>query len=121
MSNGFIVYITNKEKIAKEIKLFSEELPDELMAQSMDGVYDFKAFQLIAKKNPFKGNSLTTGSDEAIQIEIVNMDIIEKITLNGRYERPDIIIDGLDNYINVFCPPNSNFYIRLNSLTPEII
>ena len=121
MENGFIVDITNSTSIVKEVKLFTSPLPDGISVSTMDKVYNFDTLIKIAQNNEFIGNSITTGLNDGIQIEIVNNNQIEKIILNGRYERPEIRINGNDEFITVMCPPNSNFYIRLNSLPPEII
>lgn len=47
------------------------------------------------------------------------MDKEQDILLNGRYEGSEILIDGYINFIKVYCPANSNFYIRLFSITNE--
>lgn len=121
MGNGFIVYIINSNSIEKVVKLFSNTLPERISVNTMDKVYDFHALQKIAQNNAFIGNSITTGLNDSIELEIVNKNQIEKIILNGRYERSEIRINGNDEFISVLCPPNSNFYIRLNSLPTEII
>lgn len=119
--NGFIVNISNTTNEIQEIKLFTGPIPEGVIVQTMFGDYDFDGLQMAAQIKPFIGNSLTSNSNDGIQMDIVNMDLIEIITLNGRYERPEILIDGQDNYINLICPANSKFYIRLNSLPPEMI
>ena len=78
--------------------------------------YDFDQLQQAAKANPFKGNVLTTDSEQEILIEIVNNGHVEKIMLHGRYEGADMIVDGQHNHIKVWCPENSTFYIRLHTL-----
>jgi hypothetical protein len=82
----------------------------------MDDRYDFEQLQLAAKANPFKGNALTTDSDKEMLIEIVNNGQAEKITLHGRYEGADMILDGQNHHIKVWCPAISSFYIRLLSI-----
>ena len=121
MGNGFIVYIINSNSIEKVVKLFSNTLPERISVNTMDKVYNFDALLKIAQNDAFIGNSITTGLNDGIQLEIVNNNKIEKIILKGRYERSEIRINGNDEFISVLCPPNSNFYIRLNSLPPEII
>lgn len=121
MGNGFIVYITNSTSIEKEVKLFSNTLPEGILVHTLDNVYDFDALQIMAMANPFIGDSLTTNSEESIEIAIVRGNHKEKRTLKGRYEKSEIRVNGNDEFISVLCPPNSNFYIRLNSLPTEII
>jgi hypothetical protein len=121
MGNGFIVTIENNTNTAQEIKLFSGILPEGVSLSTMDKAYNFDALKIMAQNNVFIGNSITTGLDEGIQIEIVNNNQIEKIILNGRYERPKIRINGDDEFILIMCPANSKFYIRLNTLPPETI
>ena len=121
MENGFLIDITNSTNISKEVKLFTGPLPDGITASTMDKVYNFDALQKMAQNIVFIGNSITTGLDEGIEIEIVNNNQIEKVILNGRYERSKIRINGKDEFISIMCPPNSKFYIRLNTLPSEII
>jgi hypothetical protein len=116
MENGFIVNIMNTTAILQEIKLFSGELPEGILVQTLDNNYDFDGLQMAAQVKPFNGNSLTTNTDEALKICIVNMGKEEIIILNGRYEGPKIVIDGNNNFIKVDCPPNVKFYIRLLSI-----
>ena len=117
MENGFIVDITNNTNTEKEVKLFTNSLPEGVSVNTMDNAYDFDNLQKIAQKNGFVGNSITTGFAEGIQIEIVSKGKVEKITLTGRYETPEISINGFDEYVLVTCPANSNFYIRLATLS----
>ncbi len=119
MERGFIVDITNSTSQAQEVKLFAGSLPKGLLVTTMDKAYNFDALQMIAQQNGFVGNSITTGFEEGLQIEIVSNVTVEKVILNGRYEAPDIIINGTDQFILVTCPPNSNFYIRLGMLISE--
>jgi hypothetical protein len=121
MGNGFLIDITNSTSITKEVKLFNGPLPEDVSVNTMDKVYDFDALQKMAQNIEFIGNSITTGLDESIKIEIVNKNQIEKVILNGRYERSEIRINGKDEFISIMCPPNSNLYIRLNTLPSEII
>lgn len=113
IENGFIVNIKNSTTAIQEIKLFSENLPKGVSVNTLDDKYHFEALQLAAQRNLLEGNSLTTNSDEAVQIEIVNDGKVENILLNGRYEGPTIIIDGRTNYIKVLCLAKGEFYIRL--------
>jgi hypothetical protein len=121
MGNGFIVYITNNTGIEKEVKLCSNTLPEGLLVQTPDNAYEFNALQIMAMTRPFTGNSVTTNSDEAIKIAFVRGNQKENVALKGRYEKAEIRINGNDEFISVMCPPNEKFYIRLNSLPPEII
>ena len=119
MENGFIIDITNNTSQAKEVKLFTNSLPEGVSVNTMDKAYDFDDLQKIAQKSGFIGNSITTGLEEGLQIEIANNNKIEKVILNGRYESPEIRINGTDEFVLVACPPNSNFYIRLSMLPLE--
>ena len=121
IENGFIVNIKNSTTAIQEIKLFSENLPECVSVNTINDKYHFEALKLAAQENLFNGNSLTTNSDEAVQIEIVKDGKVEKILLNGRYEGPTIIIDGRTNYIKVECPAKAEFYIRLLTLPFEMI
>ncbi len=85
----------------------------------MDNAYNFDALQMMARQNGFVGNSITTGFEGGLQIEIVNNVTVKKVMLNGRYESPAIRINGTDEFVLVTCPPNSNFYIRLSMLPLE--
>jgi hypothetical protein len=120
MGNGFIVNIINETDIFKEIKLFSSELPKGIVVQTLDKGYNFESLKISVKEKSFKGNSITTNIEELLKICIVNMDKELEILLNGRYEGSEIIIDGNNNFIKVYCPPNSNFYIRLLSIANEL-
>lgn len=119
MERGFIVDITNSTSQAQEVKLFAGSLPKGVLVTTMDNAYNFEALQTMAQKNGFVGNSITTGFEAGLQIEIASNDKIEKVTLNGRYESSEIIINGADEFVLVTCPPNSNFYIRLGMLISE--
>jgi len=121
MENGFIVKIMNTTASLQELKLFSGELPEGMLIETLDNTYDFDSLQMAAQVKPFHGNSLTTNTDEALKICIVNMGKEEIIILNGRYEGPGIIADGNNNFIKVHCPPNVNFYIRLLSIQVEFL
>ena len=113
IENGFIVNIKNSTTVIQEIKLFSENLPAGVSVNTINDKYHFEALKLAAQENLFNGNSLTTNSDEAVQIEIVKDGKVENILLNGRYEGPTIIIDGRTNYVKVISPAKGEFYIRL--------
>jgi len=121
IENGFIVNIKNSTTAIQEIKLFSENLPAGVSVNTINDKYHFEALKLAAQENLFNGNSLTTNSDEAVQIEIVNDGKVENILLNGRYEGPTIIIDGRTNYVKVVCSAKGEFYIRLLTLPFEMI
>jgi hypothetical protein len=119
MQSGFIVDITNSTSQVQEVKLFAGSLPEGLLVTTMDKAYNFDALQTMAQKNGFIGNSITTGFEPGLQIEIVSNVTVEKVTLNGRYEAPEIRINGTDQFVLVICPPNTNFYIRLSMLPLE--
>jgi hypothetical protein len=119
MERGFIVEITNSTSQAQEVKLFAGSLPQGVMVTTMDNAYNFDALQLMARQIGFIGNSITTGFEGELQIEIVSNITVKKVTLNGRYEAPEIRINGTDEFVLVTCPPNSNFYIRLSMLISE--
>lgn len=116
MERGFIVDITNSTNEAQEVKLFAGFLPKGVLVNTIDKAYNFDALQMIARQNGFVGNSITTGFEEGLQIEIVNNDKTQKVMLHGRYELSEISINGTDEFVLVTCPPNSNFYIRLSML-----
>lgn len=118
MGNGFIVEIINNTNTVEEVKLFSHTLPKGMLVNSINNQFDFDKLKMAAQAEPFFGNTLTTQSDELIQIEITQNKASEIILLKERYEGIDILIDGKDNYIKIKCPPNDRFYIRLNSLPP---
>jgi hypothetical protein len=113
MQEGFIVDMTNNTSSAKKVKLFADTLPEGISLNTIDKAYDFEALKKIAQENVFLGNSITTGFEDGLQIEIVNKDKITKVMLNGRYESPEIRINGNEEFVSIICPPNSNFYIRL--------
>jgi hypothetical protein len=113
MQQGFIVEIVNSTSEAQEVKLFAGSLPNGVLVNTMDKAYNSDVLQQMAKKNAFVGNSITTGFESGLQIEIVSKDKTQKITLNSRYEAPEIRINGTDEFVLVTCPPSSNFYIRL--------
>jgi hypothetical protein len=119
MESGFIVDITNSTSQAQEVKLFAGSLPKGVLVTTIDKAYNFDALQMIARQNGFIGNLITTGFEGELQIEIVSNDKVEKIILSGRYEAPEISINGTDQFVLVTCPPNSNFYIRLGMLPLE--
>ena len=113
MQHGFIVEIVNSTSEAQEVKLFANSLPEGLLVNTMDNAYNFDALQMIAQENAFVGNSITTGFEPGLQIEIVNSVAVKKVILHGRYESPEIRINGTYEFILVTSPPNANFYIRL--------
>jgi hypothetical protein len=119
MERGFIVDITNSSSQAQEVKLFAGSLPKGVMVTTMDKAYNFDALQMMAQQNGFVGNSITTGFEGGLQIEIVNNVTVKKVMLNGRHESSEIRINGTDEFVLVTCPPNSNFYIRLSMLPLE--
>jgi hypothetical protein len=119
MECGFIVDITNSSSQAQEVKLFAGSLPQGVFVNTMDNAYNFDTLQMIARQNGFIGDSITTGFDGGLQIEIVNNVTVKKVILNGRYESPEIKVNGTDEFVLVTCPPNSNFYIRLSMLISE--
>jgi hypothetical protein len=119
MERGFIVDITNSTSQAQEVKLFAGSLPKGVLVTTIDNAYNFDALQLMAQQNGFVGNSITTGFEGGLQIEIVSNDKVEKVILKGRYEAPEIKVNGADEFVLVTCPPNSNFYIRLGMMPLE--
>jgi hypothetical protein len=116
MARGFIVEVLNSTSQAQEVKLFAGSLPEGASVTTMDKAYNFDALQQMAQKNAFVGNSITTGFEDGLQIEIVNSVAVKKVTLNGSYESPEIRINGTDQFVLVTCPPNANFYIRLGMI-----
>ena len=119
MERGFIVEVFNSTSQIQEVKLFTGSLPQGVLVTTMDNAYNFDALQTMAQQNGFVGNSITTGFEPGLQIEIVSKDKTQKITLNGRYESAEITINGADEFVLVTCPPNANFYIRLGTLISE--
>ena len=119
MEHGFIVDITNSSSQVQEVKLFTGSLPEGLLVNTMDKAYNFDALQIMAQQSAFVGNSITTCFEAGLQIEIVSKDKTQKIILHGRYESPEIRVNGTDEFVLVTCPPNSNFYIRLGMLPLE--
>jgi hypothetical protein len=113
MERGFIVEVFNDTSEAQEVKLFAGTLPQGVLVTTMDNAYNFDALQMIARQNGFVGNSITTGFEDGLQIEIVNSVAVKKVILHGRYESPEIRINGTDEFVLVTCPPNANFYMRL--------
>jgi hypothetical protein len=119
MERGFIVEVFNDTSEAQEVKLFAGSLPEGVLVATMDKAYNFDALQMMARQNGFIGDSITTGFEGGLQIEIVNNVTVEKVMLKGRHESSEIRINGTDEFILVTCPPNSNFYIRLGMLPLE--
>ncbi len=119
MERGFIVEVSNNASEVQEVKLFANSLPAGILVNTMDKAFNFDALQIMAQSNAFIGNSITTGFDEGLHIEIVSKDNIEKVILHGRYKAPEIRVNGTDEFVLVTCPPNSNFYIRLSMLLSE--
>jgi hypothetical protein len=119
MERGFIVEVSNSTSQAQEVKLFAGSLPQGVLVNTMDKAFNFDALQMMAQKSAFIGNSITTGFEGGLQIEIVNHVTVEKVTLNGRYEATEIKVNGTDEFVLVTCPANSNFYIRLSMLISE--
>jgi hypothetical protein len=116
MERGFTVEITNSTNEAQEVKLFAGSLPEGVLVTTKDKAYNFDALQMIARQNGFVGNSITTGFEGGLQIEIVNNVMVKKVILYGRHESSEIKVNGADEFVLVTCPPNSNFYIRLSML-----
>ena len=121
MGNGFIVDIINTTNEDQEIKLFTGPIPAGVIVQTMDERYDFDGLQMAAQVKKFNGNTITTGSIAGVQIEIMRNGVSEKIILNGRYEGPEIIIDGQNDYVNLLSPANTKFYIRLLTIPREMM
>jgi hypothetical protein len=119
MEHGFIVDIVNSTSQAQEVKLFAGSLPKGVLVNTIDKAYNFDALQTMAQQNGFIGDSITTGFEGELQIEIVNNISVKKVILNGRYEAPEIKVNGTDQFVLVTCPPNSNFYLRLSMLPLE--
>jgi hypothetical protein len=113
MQQGFIVEIVNSTSENQEVKLFAGSLPNGVLVNTMDKAYNFDTLQMIARQNGFIGDSITTGFEDGLQMEIVNGVAVKKVILNGRYESPEIRINGTDEFVLVTCPPNANFYMRL--------
>jgi len=99
MQQGFIVEIINSTSQTQEVKLFAGSLPNGVLVNTMDKAYNFDALQQMAQKNTFVGNSITTGFEPGLQIEIVSKDKTQKIILSGRYETPEIRINGADVFV----------------------
>lgn len=72
MDNGFLIQITNKSNEFKQVYLFSNELPEGVDIQTLNGSYDFNALHKTAINQPFAGNSITSNYSSIIQLEIIN-------------------------------------------------
>ncbi len=119
MENGFIVEVSNNNSTVQEVKLFSSILSYGILVNPIVNHFDFEGLKMAAQANPFIGNTLTTDSEYPLQIEIIQNIVSQNIILKERYEGSNIVIDGKDNYIKISCPPNTKFYIRLNTLPTE--
>ena len=119
MENGFIVEVSNNNSTVQEVKLFSSILSYGILVNTIVNHFDFEGLKMAAQANPFIGNTLTTDSEYPLQIEIIQNIGSQNIILKERYEGSNIVIDGKDNYIKISCPPNTKFYIRLNTLPTE--
>ena len=119
MENGFIVEISNNNSTVQEVKLFSGNLSNGISVNTIVNQFDFEGLKMEAQANPLIGNTLTTDSEYPIQIEIIQNKVSQTIILKERYEGTNIVIDGKDNYLKINCPPNTKFYIRLNTLPTE--
>jgi len=113
MDNGFLIQITNKLNIFKQIYLFSNELPEGVDIQTLNGSYDFYALHKNAIDQPFVGNSITSNYSDIIQLEIINDGVCKHLELLGRFEGEMIKVDGNENSIKINCPPQSVFTLRL--------
>lgn len=121
MGSGFIVEVINNNSTIKEVKLFSGNLSNGILVNTIVNHFDFEGLKMAAQANPLIGNTLTTDSEYPLQIEIIQNIVSQNIILKERYEGSNIVIDGNDNYIKINCPPNAKFYIRLNTLSTESI
>jgi hypothetical protein len=119
VENGFIVEVSNNNSTVQEVKLFSSILSYGILVNTIVNHFDFEGLKMAAQANPFIGNTLTTDSEYPLQIEIIQNIVSQNIILKERYEGSNIVIDGKDNYIKISCPPNTKFYIRLNTLPTE--
>ena len=119
MGNGFIVEVINNNCTNQDVKLFSGNLSNGILVNTIVNQFDFEGLKIEAQANPLIGNTLTTDSEYPLQIEIIQNKVSENIVLKERYEGSNIVIDGKDNYIKINCPVNANFYIRLFSITNE--
>jgi hypothetical protein len=119
VENGFIVEVSNNNSTVQEVKLFSSILSYGILVNPIVNHFDFEGLKMAAQANPFIGNTLTTDSEYPLQIEIIQNIVSQNIILKERYEGSNIVIDGKDNYIKISCPPNTKFYIRLNTLPTE--
>ena len=72
MERGFIVEVSNNASEVQEVKLFANSLPAGILVNTMDKAFNFDALQIMAQSNAFIGNSITTGFDEGLHIEIVS-------------------------------------------------
>lgn len=117
MENGFIVEISNNNSTVQEVKLFSGNLSNGILVNTIVNHFDFQGLKMAAQANPLIGNTLTTDSEYPLQIEIIQNKVSENIILKERHEGSNQVIDGQDNYIKIKCPPNAKFYIRLNTLS----
>ena len=119
MGNGFIVEVINNNSTIKEVKLFSGNLSNGILVNTIVNHFDFEGLKMASQANPLIGNTLTTDSEYPLQIEIIQNIVTQNIMLKERHEGTNIVIDGKDNYIKINCPVNANFYIRLFSITNE--
>lgn len=117
MDNSFIISIDNANTEPQVINLFSGSLVPGVTLTTGD--YDYQALQLMARTKAFKGNCITTNYEESLELEIVQEGKTWDTALNGRYEQEPIVLDGFNNYIQLTCPPQKKFYIRLLTL-PDV-
>ena len=119
MENGFIVEVSNNNSTVQEVKLFSGKLSNGILVNTIVNHFDFEGLKMASQANPLIGNTLTTDSEYPLQIEVIQNIVSQSIMLKERHEGTNIVIDGKDNYIKISCPPNTKFYIRLNTLPTE--
>lgn len=117
MSNGFLIKISNTNAIDQKVQLFSDQLPEGVKVESVDGLYNYVELRQIALGQGFEGNTLTTDANKPVRILIQDGTKSESIELEGRFESERIVIDGNDKYISVICPAHSLFTLRLVTIS----
>ena len=114
MINGFVLDITNENKEAISISLFTgSEIPKGVTISIKNSNDDYNALLSMSMNEGFIGGGISTDDERISQVNIFKNGSPSSYEFHKIIDNLEIIIDGISNYITIVIPPTSKSLFQL--------